>query len=68
MNALNEVTAPVKEGQKLDLDIMAVGTKGDGIAKVEGFVIMVPGAEMGHRYKCRITRVLRKCGFAEIVG
>ena len=60
--------APVNVGDELDLKIEAVGEKGDGIAKVKGFVIFVPNAKEGETVKVKITRVLRKVGFGEIVG
>ncbi|MBS3095256.1 TRAM domain-containing protein [Candidatus Woesearchaeota archaeon] len=60
--------APIKVGDELDVKIEAVGEKGDGIAKVKGFVIFVPGAKKDENVKVRVTRVLRKVGFAEVIG
>lgn len=60
--------APVKVGDEIDVTIEAVGAKGDGIAKKEGFVLFVPGVQKGDNVKIRVTRVLRKVGFAEVVG
>ena len=60
--------APVNVGDELDLTIEAVGEKGDGIAKVKGFVIFVPGTKQGEIVKVKINKVLRKVGFGEVVG
>ena len=60
--------APVKVGDELEVKIEAVGEKGDGIAKKDGFVLFVPNTKEGDNVKIRITRVLRKVGFAEVVG
>ena len=60
--------APVKEGDTLDVKIEAVGEKGDGIAKKDGFVLFVPNAKEGDEVKIKINRVLRRVGFAEVVG
>src|SRR3989338_7180308 len=60
--------APVKVGDELEVKIEAVGEKGDGIAKKNGFVIFVPNTKQDDNVKIRITRVLRKVGFAEVVG
>ena len=60
--------APVRVGDELEVTIEAVGAKGDGIAKKEGFVLFVPGVQKGDNVKIKITRVLRKVGFAEVVG
>jgi predicted RNA-binding protein with TRAM domain len=61
-------TAPVKEGDIVTVDIISIGAKGDGIAKVNEFVIIVPEGQEGDRLKVKVTRVLRKVAFAEIVG
>lgn len=60
--------APVKVGDELDVKIEAVGEKGDGIAKKDGFVLFVPGAKQGDEVRIKVTRVLQKVGFAEVVG
>jgi predicted RNA-binding protein with TRAM domain len=60
--------APVKVGDELDVKIEAVGEKGDGIAKREGFVLFVPNAKQGDEVRIKVTRVLRNVGFAEVVG
>ena len=59
---------PVNVGEELDVKIEAVGEKGDGVAKKNGFVIFVPGVKEGQNVRVKITRVLRKVGFAEVVG
>ena len=60
--------APVKQGQELEVKIDAIGEKGDGIAKINGFVLIIPGVKEGETVKIRVTRVLRKVGFAEVIG
>ncbi len=63
-----DMVPPVREGEELEVTIEAVGEKGDGIARKDGFVLFVPGAKEGDNVKIKITRVLRKVGFAEVVG
>jgi predicted RNA-binding protein with TRAM domain len=60
--------APVKVGEEIDVRIEAVGEKGDGIARKRGFILFVPNAREGDEVKIRVTKVLRKVGFAEVVG
>ena len=62
-----DTTPPVSEGQELEVTIEAVGAKGDGIAKVKGFVLFVPGTPGGDRVKVRVTKVLHNVGFAEVL-
>ncbi|PIN75391.1 hypothetical protein COV18_03895 [Candidatus Woesearchaeota archaeon CG10_big_fil_rev_8_21_14_0_10_37_12] len=62
------MTPPVEVGEEIDVTIEAVGEKGDGIAKKNGFVLFVPNVKEGQRVRIKITKVLRKVGFAEVVG
>ena len=59
---------PVQEGEEIDVKIEAVGVKGDGIAKKDGFVLFVPNTKEGDEVRIRITKVLKKVGFAEVIG
>ena len=60
--------APVSVGETYEVEINAVGEKGDGIARVRGFVLFVPKVKQGDFVKIKITKVLPKVGFAEVVG
>lgn len=60
--------SPVKVGEELDVEIEASGEKGDGICKKKGFVLFVPNTKEGDKVKIRVTKVLRKVGFAEVIG
>ena len=60
--------APVKQGEELTVTIEGVGEKGDGIAKIKGFVLFVPNTKQGDNVLVRVNRVLSKVGFAEVIG
>jgi len=64
---MNDMQAPVKMGETHEVWIDSVGEKGDGIARVKGFVLFVPNVKKGDYVKIRITKVLQKVGFAEVV-
>ena len=68
MDGMRRSFVPVKVGDELEVKIDAVGEKGDGIAKINGFVLFVPNTKQGESVKIKITRVLRKVGFAEVIG
>jgi predicted RNA-binding protein with TRAM domain len=63
-----DMPKPVKVGDELDVTIEAVASKGDGIAKKDGFVIFVPGAKNGETIRVRITNVKRTCAEAELAS
>lgn len=59
---------PVKVDGEYDVTIEEVGIKGDGIARVKGFVVFVPNTKKGDTVRIKVTRVLRKFAIAESVG
>ncbi len=61
-----EFDKPVDEGDVVEVEIEDLGSKGDGIARIDGFVIFVPGGEVGEKYDVEITSIGRKFAFAEI--
>ena len=64
----NSFNPPVQVGEEVDVRIEAVGEKGDGVARVKGFVLFVPQTKEGEQCRIRVTKVLSKLGFAEKIG
>ena len=60
-------SSPVNEGEEYDVKIEDMGRDGDGIAKVEGFIVFVSGAKKGEEVKIKINSVRRNFAFAEVV-
>jgi len=60
-------SSPIDVGKTYDVTIEDVGKEGDGIARIEGFVIFVPNTKKGDSVRIRVTKVLRRVGFAEVV-
>ncbi|AAB85752.1 MULTISPECIES: TRAM domain-containing protein [Methanothermobacter] len=60
-------STPVNVGEEYEVKIEDLGRDGDGIARVEGFVVFVPGAGVGDEVKIRISATRRKFAFAEVV-
>lgn len=58
----------MKVGEEYDVEITDVGAKGDGITKVENFIIFVNGARKGEKCKIRIREVANKFALADKVG
>ncbi|MBI2937054.1 MAG: TRAM domain-containing protein [Thaumarchaeota archaeon] len=59
--------APVEVGKEYDVQITEISKRGDGIAKIEGFIIFVAGTEAGQNVKIRITDVAPRFAKAEVV-
>ena len=62
----NESSAPVKEGETYDVKIEDTAREGDGIARIEGFVIFVPNTKVGDEVKIKVTKVMRRFAIAEV--
>jgi predicted RNA-binding protein with TRAM domain len=56
---------PVKENQEIEVIIDDIGSRGDGIAKIRGYLIFVPRSKMGERVKVRVQSVNEKFAVAE---
>ncbi|MHC3129448.1 MAG: TRAM domain-containing protein [Candidatus Bathyarchaeota archaeon] len=59
--------SPVELGKEYEGEIEDISRRGDGIAKIEGFVIFVPNAKKGEHVKFKITKVGRRFAVAELV-
>ena len=59
--------SPVNEGDEYDVKIEDTGRDGDGICRIDGFVIFVSGAKVCDEVKIRINTTRRNFGFADVV-
>jgi predicted RNA-binding protein with TRAM domain len=60
-------SSPIKEGGEYDVKIEDTGRDGDGIARIEGFVVFVSGAKVGDEVKIRVNSTRRNFAFAEVI-
>jgi len=64
----SEPQPPVEPGELRYVEIEDIGKQGDGIARVErGYVIIVPGADVGERVKIEVTEVKSNFAVGEII-
>ncbi len=57
------MAAPVRKGEELELSIDSLAYGGNGVARLNGFVVFVRGGLPGDRVRARVTKTKR--GFAE---
>ena len=60
-------SVPVEEGETYDVTIQDIARQGDGIARIEGFVVFVPSTKVGDEVQIRVDKVLPKFAFASVV-
>lgn len=57
---------PVSVGDVLEVSIQKTGSKGDGVAFVDGLAIFIPGTQPGDDVTIRIEEVRENCAVAEV--
>ncbi|WP_254543314.1 TRAM domain-containing protein [Halomarina pelagica] len=64
----SEPQPPVEVGEIRYVEIEDIGKQGDGIARVErGYVIIVPGADIGERVKVEISEVKSNFAVGDVI-
>ena len=58
---------PIEEGKEYEVDIKEVSRRGEGVARVEGFVVFVPNTKAGDHVKVKVTKVSNRFATAEVV-
>ena len=66
-NRGSHTTKPVEVGKEYEVDVTEISRQGDGIARVQGFVIFVRNAKVGQRARVRVTQVGSRFGVAIVV-
>ena len=59
---------PVKVGDELDVTISEISRRGDGVTRVQGYVIFIPNGKQGQQARIRITTIRPNFATAEIVS
>ena len=58
---------PIGEDETYNVTIQDIARLGDGIARIEGFVVFVPSTEIGDEIQIKLEKVLPKFAFAIVV-
>ncbi|MCL5788465.1 MAG: TRAM domain-containing protein [Candidatus Marsarchaeota archaeon] len=59
---------PVEEGKEYEVDVTELSSRGDGVAKIQGFVIFVQGAKVGQKVRIKVERVGPRFASAKVVS
>jgi predicted RNA-binding protein with TRAM domain len=59
--------APVDVNKEYEAEIEDISRRGDGIARIQGFVIFVPNTRKGEHVKFKVTRVGNRFATGELV-
>ncbi|MCC7552902.1 MAG: TRAM domain-containing protein [Methanobacteriaceae archaeon] len=61
-------SCPITVGKEYDVKIEDKGSSGDGIARIEGFVVFIPETEVGQEVTVKVNATRRNFGFADLVN
>jgi len=64
---MNKLNKPVEVDKEYEAEIQDISRRGDGIAKIEGFIIFVPNTKQGDHVKFKVTRVGSRFATGELV-
>jgi predicted RNA-binding protein with TRAM domain len=58
---------PVEVGKEYNVTISDTSRRGEGIAKIEGFVVFVPGTKMGQNVRIKVTQVSERFASGQVI-
>mgnify|MGYP001192190460 CR=1 FL=1 len=58
---------PVKIGDIIDVTVIGISRRGDGLTRIDGYVIFIPNTDRGSNVRIRITELMPTYALSEIV-
>jgi predicted RNA-binding protein with TRAM domain len=58
---------PVEVGKEYDVTISDTSRRGEGIAKIDGFVVFVAGTKQGQNVRIKVTQVSERFASGQVV-
>ncbi len=58
---------PVEVGKEYNVSISDISRRGEGIAKVEGFIVFVPGTKVGQNVRIKVTQVSQRFASGQVI-
>ena len=65
-NRGSSTTKPVEVGKIYEVDTTEISGKGDGIARVQGFIIFIENGKVGNKIRVKVTEVADRFAKATI--
>lgn len=63
-----DAAIPVDVGEIFDVEIVDIGREGDGVAKVDGYVLFVPETDIGDTVTVEVEETTDSVGFATVTS
>ncbi len=59
---------PVEVGKEYNVEVTELSRRGDGVAKIQGFIIFVRGSKVGEKVKIKVETVGPRFATASVLG
>lgn len=67
-SSMSQGPKPVEIGKEYDVEIAELSRRGDGLAKIQGFVVFVKGSKVGDKVKIKVETVGPRFATATVVA
>ena len=67
-SSMDQGAKPVEVGKEYNVEVTELSRRGDGIAKIQGFVIFVKGSKMGDKVRIKVETVGPRFATATSLG
>ena len=61
------IPKPINIGEEMEVNISELSHKGDGLARVKGYVVFVPNTKEGDNVKIKITQIRPNYAIGELM-
>ncbi|MCS7365783.1 MAG: TRAM domain-containing protein [archaeon GB-1867-035] len=58
---------PVSVGDEVDVEIEGISKRGEGVARIQGYVIFIPNTKPGDKVRIRITSIKPSFATGEVI-
>ena len=67
-SSMDQGPKPVEAGKEYDVEVTEISRRGDGVAKLQGFIIFVNGAKVGDKVRIKVESVGPRFATAKALG
>lgn len=61
------VSKPVEVGMEYEVDVTEISRRGDGVARIQGFVVFIENGKIGNKVKVKVNQVGDRFAKATVV-
>lgn len=63
----SSASKPVEVGMEYEVDVTEISRRGDGVARIQGFIVFIENGKIGNKVKVKINQVGDRFAKATVV-